>query len=210
MDTGALLSDTGYHVGDVNVVAFSPKDRTLLSAASDGVACMWRYDDEEILRTFNGHSCAIIGGLFAPDGRTVLTLSAGSTLRKWCTTTGAQLQSINVGVKPFCGSFWPHGDVLCIGDTHGQVRLWDLTSAVCMATFVGVDGRVLSCALSPDGTEMMANSQSAVLLWRTPLHVACWLNRRNTMLLLVTLGRRRGRIRLPGELWDLLFQEFLT
>jgi WD40 repeat protein/DNA-binding SARP family transcriptional activator len=81
------------HTAEVTQVAFSPgcdpaQSETagrcmVLSAGGDGVIILWDMESGEALRRYEGHQGNILGAVFTPGGRTILSAAVDSTLREW-------------------------------------------------------------------------------------------------------------------------------
>jgi WD40 repeat protein len=72
------------HPGGVNDVALSPDGRQVLSAGfGDNAARLWNLIDGSELHHFEGHTAAVLGVAFAPDGGHALSASADGTARLW-------------------------------------------------------------------------------------------------------------------------------
>ena len=73
----------------IDVVAFSPDGRTLVSAGADKVARLWRVSDGVPLHELIGHRGPIVAASFSPDGLRLVTASLDKTARIWNAETGA-------------------------------------------------------------------------------------------------------------------------
>jgi WD40 repeat protein len=70
--TGALLRTFEGHTDSIRAIAFSPDERTFLSAA-DNTVRLWEVATGRLLRTLQGHSGALGRVVFLPDGRHALS-----------------------------------------------------------------------------------------------------------------------------------------
>jgi WD40 repeat protein len=73
--------------------AFSPDGSRLLSGSADDTLKLWDASSGECLRTFSGHSLAVVSCAFSPDGSRLLSGSADNTLKLWDATTGECLET---------------------------------------------------------------------------------------------------------------------
>ena len=63
------------HAETVNAARFSPDDRLIASAASDGAVRLWDALDGAHLMTFTEHSCSVDSLAFSPDSTTLASAS---------------------------------------------------------------------------------------------------------------------------------------
>ena len=68
-------------------VAGSAGDTRYLTTSFDGSAIVWNSAGGELLR-LEGHTHAVIGGRFSPDGSMIVTWSDDRTIRTWDAVTG--------------------------------------------------------------------------------------------------------------------------
>jgi WD40 repeat protein len=71
-------------------VAFSPDGMVLASGWSDGVIILWNVKTGEQLRMLEGHTEALLGVMFTPDGETLISGSPNEIIM-WDVETGKQL-----------------------------------------------------------------------------------------------------------------------
>lgn len=64
-------------------VAFTPDGGRLLSGGADGTVRLWRTEDGEELRCFEGHTGKVHAVAVGPDGHVAYPGSADGTLRRW-------------------------------------------------------------------------------------------------------------------------------
>ena len=70
----------------------APMEPTLASAGADRVVRIWDVATGELRATLHGHSAAVFGLAFSPDGKLLASASADRTIRCWDLATGRQLQ----------------------------------------------------------------------------------------------------------------------
>ena len=74
-------------------MAFSPDGKQVLTGSRDGTARLCDAESAKELRTFTGHSNAVISVAFSPDGKQVLTGSWDKTARLWDAQSGKELRA---------------------------------------------------------------------------------------------------------------------
>src|SRR5439155_3708455 len=83
------------HQDAVSGLAFSPDCLELISAGLDRRILRWQANTD-LVRLFKGHAGPVSRATFSPDGRHVLSLSAGpsgdATVRLWDVATGKELR----------------------------------------------------------------------------------------------------------------------
>ncbi|MFJ7903964.1 helix-turn-helix domain-containing protein [Streptomyces sp. NPDC096198] len=174
---GALLSTQaqpfagrlGGQRGPVNSLAFSPDDRLLATASSDGTVLLRRLADRRTVTrlTLPGRVRSVA---FSPDGAALAAGSTGGPVRLWSTADGrtrAVLPERTAGARAV--AFDPRGRTLAVAGRDGTVQLWDTGPAHrARAVLGGHVGTVTALAYSPDGrTLASAGSDRTVRLWST-------------------------------------------
>ena len=105
------------HLKAVNVVAFSPNGKVLLTASTDGDVRIWKTKTwkGDVLRGHRGvetgahHDSALSGARFSPDGRWIVT-SGRSAAGIWLTRTGDLLFFIRGHLRPLLAASFARDD----------------------------------------------------------------------------------------------------
>ena len=83
------------------------------------------------LRLLIGHTGAVNGIAFSPDGKTIATGSDDKTARLWSATTGEHIATLTGHTDDVKGvAFSPDGNTIATGSYDKTVRLWDAKTAV--------------------------------------------------------------------------------
>ncbi len=116
------------HDENICSLDFSPSDSSVLVAGSwDGVAIVWDIEAGTQIRTLAGHTRAVTGVAYSPDGNLIATASLDGTIILWDAASG----EVSRTVKAVAGSvraveFTPDGSRLVSGHGDGTVRVFDL------------------------------------------------------------------------------------
>jgi WD40 repeat protein len=166
------------HTGQVRSVAISPDERWLASGGTDSTVRFWPLnrpaeragdsarDPATVLR---GHVSSLESVAFSPDGRTLATSSADSTICLWDVATGTRRISLtghNGEVDSI--AFAPDGRRLVSGSKDRTMKVWDAVTGELCETITGHTDRIESLAFSPDGRILASGSggkDATIKLW---------------------------------------------
>ena len=78
----------------------APTASTSLSGSADATAILWDVETGAPLRTYKGHTGAVVSVAFSPDGTRLLTGSADGTAILWDTQTGERVHTLKLEGNP--------------------------------------------------------------------------------------------------------------
>ena len=167
------------HKDYVYKLAFSPDEKTLLTASKDGTIQAWDTVTGNHRFTCTGYIDGIEGLMFSQDGNTLISLnkpfnpSGKLQQQRWDLNTGDQLSTRFLGIPATSMTLSPDGKTLAVVPAHGnRYALWDINTDPprIMDRFIlkgyprsGVNAKL---AFSLDGKMMAASSDdNLVHVW---------------------------------------------
>ncbi len=119
----------------------------------------WQRQTHLQIETFRGHSAAICGVAFAPDGKRIVTGSYDKTAKVWEAATGRLLHTLEGhGNRIVAVAFSPDGRRIVTGSDDSTAKVWDATTGQPLHTLAGHSAQVRAVAFSPDGKRLVTGS----------------------------------------------------
>lgn len=166
-----LVSLFGGHQDPINSLDISPDGRYLLSGAGDYSVenggqdfsvRLWEIETGKEIRRLEGHTSAVMGVDFSPDGRFALSASLDRSLIYWDLTTGEQVYHLQGHTSPvLAATISPDGQYAVsssgrVFTDHSQapdnsLRIWDLQSGLEIRRFDANLDSIRTLAFTPDG-----------------------------------------------------------
>ena len=144
-------------------IAYSPDGTRLAVVSSVGI---WIYDAytgaETALGT--GYPAYVESMAFAPDGKTLASVIADSTVRMWDAETGQLKNTLEHTARVESVAFSPDGTTLASTD-YDMVRMWDAETGQLKNTLIGHTYPVFSVSFSLDGTTLASTDYDTVRMW---------------------------------------------
>lgn len=152
------------HSNWVYSVRFSPtKEDIFASASADGMVKIWNHDGT-LLKTFRGHTAAVQGLSFSPDGKKIATASSDNSVKIF--NLGSHiveiLQGHSASLKDVAYS--PDGKLIASTGSDKTVILWDKSGLV--KRRIRYSSGLRTIDFSPDGKFLVgAGYDNNIVIW---------------------------------------------
>lgn len=146
------------HQGIVNTAAFTPDGSQIISSSSDEIL-LWDVYGETLKEPMNGYARNINANAWSRDGIVVVSM-VDKLIKLWVAKTGKEVISPLIGHtgKVRSAVFASHNEMLLSAGDDSTIRLWDITTGMCLARF-DVDSAVYCVANSPNGQLVTAGDE---------------------------------------------------
>lgn len=202
---------------------FSSAGTMVISTDINGAVNVWDVDGTSLVDTLDGHSRAVWGSVFSPDGRRLYTAGYDGTAIAWDLEGSGPLvrrpftftDSAGLREWPYThpGRLSPDGSVAAVGLEGRGVGLWNTTDLTRRASLLETAGEARSLAFGADGRALVVVSaeedadEVSVTVWDVPsaalragpIHVRGWGLAISADGSTFATGARSGGI----QLWDL-------
>ncbi|NJD05217.1 MAG: hypothetical protein FIA97_01815, partial [Methylococcaceae bacterium] len=170
--TGRHLATLKGHRDSVVALAFNPRNSGLLvSAGRGGMARLWKHlavsETWQPVTELKGHSKALTGVAFDPDGHRIVTTSRDWTLRVW----DAGNEHSQHALLGHLGSvddvaFAPNGRLAISASGDNTARVWDLASGTATRVLSGHVDSLTSAVFGPAGNlALTASVDGTARIW---------------------------------------------
>ncbi|MGB3615610.1 MAG: serine/threonine-protein kinase [Elainellaceae cyanobacterium] len=147
--------------------AFAAIPGLLVSGGANGTLQLWDTQNGVVIESWRQHQVQISGLAISPNHNTLLSSSFDGTVRFWNLKTAALVNTLQIGLPITTTAVLPHWDVLAIGDSRGQIQLWDIVAMTKLRTISAHSGSVT--ALSTSRHFLASGGEDAqIYLWGMP------------------------------------------
>lgn len=160
------VSHSGGLAGWISDCAFSPDNKTFVSACSDRTLKLWDAKSGELLKTYTGHSGTVITCCFSPDGRWLASGGKDKTIRIWDIETHEE-EEMETGhsLRVQDCYFSPDGSRIVSCSVDKTVKLWDGEDGNEISTLGEHSYSVLKCLYNPEGNSVFSQSFYEIIKW---------------------------------------------
>jgi WD40 repeat protein len=142
----------------------------LASGGDDAVVRLWHVPAGNCIKTFVGHTSAIMSVTFSPDGQLLASGSHDRTIRIWDVQSGECLKVLSCDTRVWSICFSADGRTLASG-SHETLSFWDVRSGDCLATISGHPGEVYATTFLGSSSILASSGQDgAIKLWNAQTH----------------------------------------
>ncbi len=164
-DTGPYTLQQTLGRGMVRSAAWNP-DGSLIAVG--GALGIWLYTPElEDVGLLKGHTKAVYGLAFSPDGKRLASASHDMTVRIWDVEAQTELHTLEGHTGLTVAVAWsPDGSTVASGAYDFTVRLWDAETGEAIRVLEGHTGWVNQVAFSPDGSQVISSGfDGTIRVW---------------------------------------------
>ena len=168
--TGQQKQTLPRHEHSVSCVSFSPNGEMLASGTRDGTVYLWDLQTRQQKGVFTGHTVGyqkahqhtkkITRLSFNPDGTTLVSECADTTVRLWNIETG-QYKDIRTGdstAEIYSLAMSPDSTTIASGSNDGIIRIWDTRTGQRKSALTGHASIVSALSFSPDSTTLASGA----------------------------------------------------
>jgi WD40 repeat protein len=151
--------------GRVSDAAFSPDGQFAVTAGSDGIARLWKFDRGDGAPLLLAHDAPVTQVAFSPDSRRVITVSS-NTARIWNVATGDPADwRMDHGEAVTCAAFSPDGLSVATGGQDRAVHVWNARTGQPRLPPIELESVPRSVSFSPDGRHLLVTEDKSAQVW---------------------------------------------
>jgi WD40 repeat protein len=159
--------------------AFIRDDELFVVGFEDGTLRAWNRHSRNLVETLYGHTAYVTACAGTPDGKHLVTTSRDGTVRVWDLASfellhtlqreddpGAPSLRASEGLRWFTAlALSSDGKTVFAASGDGLISHWNVVAGTPIRTFRVANGRIDSCAVSPEGYLLCGLADGTVLIW---------------------------------------------
>ena len=155
------------HTDEVNVAAYSPDSRRIITGGADTIIRAWDATNGNLLLAMTGHLDRVYSVATSPDGQRIASASRDATVKIWDGATGKELMSLDKHRGQVSSvDFSPDSRRIVTSSDDGTAKIWDASNGHLLLTFSNHLGRVNCANFSPDGRRVASGGDDqTVRVW---------------------------------------------
>jgi WD40 repeat protein/Flp pilus assembly protein TadD len=179
---GRQLAPPLWHAASVQIAAFSPNGKLVVTGSADRTARVWNVNTGNPVGALLKHKHEVICAAFSPDGARLVT-GSGENFNEADGKFAAQIWDVRTGLplgqpmmhqkRVSCVAFNPNGTLLLTAETSFRAadggcvaQLWDASTGVPAGTPMQHSDSICVAAFSADGTRVVtASHDMTARLW---------------------------------------------
>lgn len=161
--------------GQPEVVQFmvSPDEKTLVAVIKDQAdLSLLSPDDLSETGKLSGHPQPVLGGVFNPDGKTLVSWDLAGTVIVWDLATKSAKHTLKFTIPNIAAiGASANGTIAAVGTTEGKVFVKNIVDGTDVSRATGIQAHkkpVALIAFGVSGERMLTGSQSELIYWNVP------------------------------------------
>ena len=166
LSTGEVISRLAEDGSLMLCAAFSHDNTLAATGGTRGSVKLWDFATGRLIRELPGHTSAVYGLDFSPEGR-LISGGHDKRLLLWDAHTGALIRSLDSGVENYYRAvFSADGGMIASACADGSIKVWDAESLTVKHTLFGHTDAVRALAFSRNGALLASGGMdNTVRLW---------------------------------------------
>ncbi|XP_044745014.1 POC1 centriolar protein homolog A-like [Coccinella septempunctata] len=157
------------HRKPISDISFFPDvaSNQFATGSEDGTMMIWDTADNTRSYNYIGHSNAVTGVEYSPDGRILGSCSVDHTVRFWAPRVNGDCSEFKAHLSPIhCLNFSEDCSKLITGARDKAIKMWDVSTKHFISSFLGHNHWVKTAKFFPDGRVIASGADDRTLrLW---------------------------------------------
>lgn len=153
--------------GEIMAICFDTEGQLLVAGLAEGVLCVWRAADGQLLREYQSFDAGAQHAVFSADGRLLVSSNTDHKVRIWDVVSGRLLHTlVGHAATPWSLMLSMDCTLLATGGVDGVVHVWDVPTGQLRHTFDGHTRAVVGLIFTRD-SQVLASSDvdGCITVW---------------------------------------------